>query len=87
MSKRIKNITKTKTLICASIYDSHNYKVTYSKLSFINSCLQLANEFPDTFKIIDSSMVHVTIQAIDLKHCFDLYKHNEEKVIMSVKGN
>lgn len=86
MSKKIKNITKTKTLICAGLYDSQNYKVEYSMAKFIDACLQLAEEFPETFQIVESSLVHVIIKTNDLKHCFDLYKHNEDKVIAKVKG-
>ena len=84
--KRLKNLNKTKTLILAGLYDSQNYEVTYTKSTFINACLQLASEFPDSFKIKDSSLVHATIVTTDLKHCFDLYKHNEEKVILKFKG-
>jgi hypothetical protein len=82
---RVKNLNKTKTIICANLYDSMNYTSNYSKLKFIDSCLQLAEEFPDTFKIIESSFVHVVIKTVNLSHCFDLYKHNEEKVIATVK--
>ncbi len=83
---RLKNINKTKTIIVANLYDSQNYKVEYSKLSFIDACLQLASEFPDTFKIVESSMAHVKIETINLKNCFDLYKHNEEKLITKVRS-
>jgi hypothetical protein len=85
MSKKVKSITKTKTLICANLYDSMYYVTTYSNAKFINACLQLAEDYPETFVILDSSFVHVTIKTIDLKHCFDLYKYNEEKVIAKVK--
>lgn len=81
MSKRVKNISKTKTIICANLYDSHYYIDRYTASKFINACLQLAEEYPDTFKIVESSIVHVVIKTTDLKHCFDLYKHNEAKVI------
>lgn len=69
----------------ANLYDSQCYKVELNKSKFIDAALQLADEFPDTFKILESSMVHVLIQTTDLKHCFDLYKYNEEKVIYTVK--
>lgn len=81
MTKKIKNLNKTKTIIAANLYDSHHYKVEFTHGKFIDAALQLAQEFPDTFKIIDSSFVHVIIETTDLKHCFDLYKYNEEKVI------
>lgn len=87
MAKKLKGLTKTKTLIMAGLYDSQNYKVTYSKSSFINAALQLAREFPDTFKILEQSLVHVVVQTTDLKHCFDLYKYNEEKVITTVRSH
>lgn len=83
--KRIKNITKTKTLICYDLYDSVNYVSSYSNANFINASLQLAEEFPDTFTIVESSFNRVVIKVTDLKHCFDLYKHNEEKVIAKPK--
>jgi len=79
---KLKKITKTKTLICAGLYDSPHYRVSYNKLKFIDSCIQLARDFPNTFQIIESSMVHVIIKTIDLKHCFELYKYNESKVII-----
>lgn len=84
--KSIKNITKTKTLICAELHDSMHYVVTYSNANFINASLQLAEEFPDTFTIVESSFNHVVIKVTNLKHCFDLYKHNEEKVIAKPKS-
>jgi hypothetical protein len=84
--KKVKNLNKTKTIIAANLYDSQNYKVEFTHSKFIDAALQLAQEFPETFKILDSSFVHVTIQTIDLKHCFELYKYNEEKVITKVKG-
>jgi len=83
--KRIKNITKTKTITCANLYDSQNYKYEFTHSKFIDACIQLSVEFPDTFKILDRSFVHIVIQTTDLKHCFDLYKHNEEKVIAKVR--
>ena len=84
--KRIKNITKTKTLICYDLYDSVNYVSSYSNANFINASLQLTEEFPDTFTIVESSFNRVVIKVTDLKHCFELYKHNEEKVIAKPKS-
>ena len=83
--KSVKNITKTKTLICSNLYDSTNYVDSYSNANFINASLQLAEEFPDKFTIVESSFNRVVIKVTDLKHCFDLYKHNEEKVIAKPK--
>jgi hypothetical protein len=77
----IKSLTKTKTIICANLYDSHYYSDSYSKSSFINASLQLVNDFPEVFQIVESSMVHVIIKTIDIKKCFELYKYNEEKII------
>lgn len=85
--KSIKNITKTKTLICAELYDSIHHVATYSSAKFINASLQLAEEYPDTFTIVESPFsLLFTIKVTDLKHCFDLYKHNEEKVIAKPKS-
>lgn len=82
---KIKNLTKTKTIICANLYDSMWYTSNYSNLKFIDACLQLAEEFPDTFQIVESSFVHVVIKTTNLDHCFALYKYNEEKVIAKGK--
>lgn len=84
--KGIKNITKTKTLICANLYDSTHYVTSYSNANFINASLQLAEEYPDTFTIVESTFNHVVIKVTDLNHCFDLYKYNEEKVIVKPKS-
>jgi hypothetical protein len=84
---KIKNLDKTRTIICANLYDSHHYKVEYSMSRFIDSALKLAREFPETFEILDQSLVHVIIKTNNLKHCFDLYKYNEEKVISKPKSN
>lgn len=78
---KIKNLTKTKTIICANLYDSNHMKDSYSHGKFIDAALQLASEFPDTFKIVESSFSHVVIATTNLKHCFELYKYNEDKVI------
>lgn len=82
---KLKNLNKTKTLICAGLYDSMYYKVSYSNAKFIDASLQLAKEFPSTFEILESSFNHVIIKAKDLKHVFELYKYNEEKVIAKIK--
>jgi hypothetical protein len=79
---KLKNLNKTKTIICANIYDSNHMKDSYTHGKFINAALQLADEFPNTFKIIESSFSHVVIATIDLKHCFELYKYNEDKVVL-----
>lgn len=68
-------------MIAANLYDSTHYRVEFTHSKFIDASLQLAQMFPESFKIIESSMVHVVIAVIDLKHCFNLYKHNESKVI------
>lgn len=82
---KLKNLTKTKTIICANLYDSMFYQYETSNSNFINACLQLCEEFPNTFKVLESSFVHVKIAVSDLKHCFELYKYNEDKVIYRAK--
>jgi hypothetical protein len=77
---RLKKLNKTKTIICANIYDSNHMKDTYTHRKFIDASLQLAEEFPDTFKILEFSFSIVVIATTDLEHCFKLYKHNEQKV-------
>ena len=78
---KIKNINKTKTIIAANLYDSHGKPKLYGHGRFVTAALQLAAEFPETFVIVESSMWQVIIKTTDLKHCFNLYKHNEDKVI------
>lgn len=85
--KKVKNLNKTQTIITANLYDSTHYKVEFTHGKFIDASLQLAKMFPESFKIVESSMVHVVIAVTDLKHCFDLYKHNESKVITTVKAS
>jgi hypothetical protein len=78
--KKVKNLNKTKTQICASLYDSNSYTFISTRSKVIDACLQLVEEFPDTFKIVSSSLIEVKIEVVDLIHCFDLYKYNESKV-------
>jgi len=80
MNKKVKSLNKTKTQICASLYDSNNYVFVSTRSKAIDACLQLAEEFPETFKVLESSLVSVKMEVIDLIHCFDLYKYNESKV-------
>lgn len=79
---KLKNLNKTKTLICANIYDSNHMKDSYAHGKLIDAALQLAEEFPETFKIVEASFSHVVIATINLEHCFQLYKHNEKKVLI-----
>lgn len=78
---KIKNLNKTKTMIAANIYDSNHYQIEVTHGKFVDAALQLAQEFPETFKIVESSFVHAVIKTVNLKHCFELYKHNEEKLV------
>jgi hypothetical protein len=80
---RVKNLTKTQTVILSDIYNvSRNYSFAYRHGRFIDAALQLKELYPDMFTVDQEGISSVTITMIDgqLKNLFELLKHNEEKL-------